>query len=188
VARISYITAESAPPDLAHLFEGERPRNIPGLMAHATGNVGPLSDYLLSLLSKQQLDPRVRELCILYNARLSECEYEWAQHESFAAVVGVTREEVDSVARHQDPSSCFEGQARVALALTKELVETGTAQPETIQAALGTMSEQELTELILAVVTYRGLATFMKALAIDPEEGMSSQLASDMAGVDSQAG
>jgi len=180
MARIAYITEDTVDPELDFMFGEGKPRNISGLMAHARNNAVPLSDYLLSLLSKQKLDPQIREMCILYTARLTDCSYEWVQHESFAQVVGLAESDVAAIANLPDPSQHFEGLAAAALRLTKQLVTTGTADAENIEAVLTRSSECELTELILAVVSYQGLATFMRALAIDPEQSMPSGAASGM--------
>ena len=70
MARISYLTRETVSPELSPIFREGQPQHVPGLLAHAPANAAALVNYLISILSKQKLDPKVRELCILYNARL----------------------------------------------------------------------------------------------------------------------
>ena len=182
MARISYLTREAVSPELRPIFRVGQPQHVPGLLAHAPANAGALVNYLISILSKQKLDPKVRELCILYNARLMGCDYEWVQHESIGAAAGLTREDIDVIRNEAYPEMAFPGQPGAALVLTRELVETGTAKPETIKSVRQEMSEQELVELIMAVTAYLGLAVLMNALAIDTESGMGSEAAQQLIG------
>ncbi len=180
MARISYITEETADPKLKSLFGPARLKHVPGLLAHAPDNAGPLRDYLISVLSQQKLNPKVRELCILYNARLMGCDYEWVQHESVGLAVGLSQGDIHAVKNDIHPEKVFFGQSHMALILTRELVETNTAKPETITAVLEEMSEQELVELIMAITAYLGLAVLMNSLDIDLESGMSSEAAQNL--------
>lgn len=182
MARIRYLTKETVNPEVRSMFIDGQLKHVPGLLAHAPGNAGPLGNYLISILSQQKLDPKVRELCILYNARLMNCDYEWVQHESVGSAVGLTKAEIELVRNDPCPENMFAGQAAIALALTRELVKTGNASAESIEAALEQMSERELVELIMAVSAYLGLAVLMNALAIDPESGMSSEAAHNLIG------
>lgn len=182
MARISYLTREAVSPELSSIFREGQPQHVPGLLAHAPANAAALVNYLISILSKQKLDPKVRELCILYNARLMSCDYEWVQHESIGVAAGLTKEDIEVIKNEAHPESAFSGQSAAALLLTRELVETGTAKPETITAILQEMSEQELVELIMAVTAYLGLAVMMNALAIDTESGMGSEAAHQLIG------
>ncbi len=182
MARINYLTSETVSPELSPIFRVGQPQHVPGLLAHAPANAPALVNYLISILSKQKLDPKVRELCILYNARLMGCDYEWVQHESIGMAAGLSKGDIDVIKSEAHPENAFLGQSRVALVLTRELVQTGTANPETIKAALEEMSEQELVELIMAVTAYLGLAVMMNALAIDTETGMGSEAAQHLIG------
>jgi RNA polymerase sigma-70 factor (ECF subfamily) len=64
-------------------------------------------EFSLSILTRLELDPRVREIAILNVARLSAAEYEWMQHEAIAQHVGVTREQVDAIERGELDAECL---------------------------------------------------------------------------------
>ncbi len=107
MARISYLTRETVSPELSPLFREGQPQHVPGLLAHAPANAAALVNYLISILGKQKLDPKVRELCILYNARLMSCDYEWVQHESIGVAAGLTREDIEVIKNAADPKTHF---------------------------------------------------------------------------------
>ena len=77
MARINYLTSETVSPELSPIFRLGQPQHVPGLLAHAPANAPDLVNYLISILSTQKLDPKVRQRCIRYDARLMGCDYEW---------------------------------------------------------------------------------------------------------------
>ncbi|HMV71039.1 MAG TPA: carboxymuconolactone decarboxylase family protein [Pseudomonadales bacterium] len=182
MARIAYMTRETAPSGLTGLFEDNAPAHIVGLLGHAHANVASLSAYLVSLLSAQELDARLRELCILYIARLCACSYEWTQHENIARTLGVGDEEIARVRDLDEPEAAFDAPVADALTLCRQMIRTQTAQAETITRLDHTLGTRQLMELLLAANAYIGLATIMNACAIDPEAGMSQETALRLAG------
>ncbi len=173
MARIPYATPE----EIARVMPMKMPAgpsNISGLMAQAPGNCRQLSEFLVSLLSQQQLAPRLRELCILYTAKLSNCTYEWTQHVSIAAATGVDEAEIAKIRTADMPEELFEEPARSALMLCRELVTIHSARGETVERAQKELGTRPRTELILAVVTCMGLSTCMNALDIEMEPARSA--------------
>lgn len=181
MARISYLTPETVPPALAGLFGDGAPVHIVGLLGHAEANVAPLSVYMVSLLSAQRLDARLRELCILYIARLCACPYEWTQHEAIAHTLGVADEEVARIRELERPETAFDTPVAEALALCAQMVRTHSAEADTVTRLEQALGSRQLMELLLAATAYIGLATVMNACAIDPEPGMSQDAAHRLA-------
>lgn len=181
MARISYLTPQTAPPALAGLFDDGAPAHIVGLLGHAEANVAPLSAYMVSLLSAQQLDARLRELCILYIARLCACTYEWTQHEAIARTLGVADEEIARIRELDRPEAAFDAPVAEALALCAQMVRTHSAEADTVARLDRALGTRQLMELLLAANAYIGLATVMNACAIDAEPGMSQHAARRLA-------
>ena len=95
--RIRPLALESAPESVRQLLASDRPNQIALLFGHAETNWPRLADLLLSILSQQQLDKRLRELAILRVARLRRAAFEWDQHVGISQAAGVTREQVDAI-------------------------------------------------------------------------------------------
>jgi 4-carboxymuconolactone decarboxylase len=67
--------------------------NLFRMLANAPALIGPTLRLGEAILTKSDLDPKLRELIILRAARVTGSEYEWVQHEGIARLVGLTEEE-----------------------------------------------------------------------------------------------
>ena len=181
MARIPYATRETVTPELAHMFDTGAPANITGLLANAPANAVLLAPYLVSVLSAQELDARLRELCILYVARLCDCDYEWVQHERVALAVGVCGTDIEQLRRLENPAAAFAPPWSDALELCRQLVTTHSAEPDTVRRLCEALGPRQLMELMLASTTYLALAAIMNACAIDPEAPISPETARELA-------
>ena len=117
-------------PDLASLPEEARTAieqapvqlNIFKMMANAETCFIPLSRLGVSILSRQKLDPKLRELVILRVAQIEGGQYEWIQHVPIAISVGATQMQVDAIERNTIDPECFSDVERAAMRFTEEVV------------------------------------------------------------------
>ena len=79
--RIPYPDLDKASPEVREML-GRLPAsaNIFNMMAHAQTCVKPVMKLGGTLLGKLELDPKLRELCLLHAVKLEGGEYKWVQH------------------------------------------------------------------------------------------------------------
>jgi 4-carboxymuconolactone decarboxylase len=181
MARIPYMSRENVDPVLERMFYAGAPQNFTLLLAHAPANAVPFVRMNSSVLCDQELDARLRELCILYVARLCRCDYEWVQHVRVAAAVGVSEAEIERVRDLEDPAGAFAAPCSDALSLCRQMVVTHSAESDTVRRVHDALGARQLMELMFAITTYRTLGTIMNALAVDPEPPMSADAAALLA-------
>lgn len=120
-----------------------------------------------SVLARQKLDARLREIAILRVAALSAAEYEWTQHAAIGTAVGVTPPEMSAL-REETPAG-LEPAADLVVRFTDECVRGVRVSDSTFQEALGRFSPQEITELVITIGYYMLIARFLETLGVDAE-------------------
>jgi alkylhydroperoxidase family enzyme len=180
MARIPYLDPESAPESVKRLLAPNRANQIALLFGHAETNWPRLADLLLSILSEQSLDARLRELAILRVAQLRSARFEWDQHLGISAAVGVTEAEHQALERGEIEADCFGELDRLVLRAATEVVEGGTLSAGQVGALSQRLSSREVVELLLAIGVYEALAKLMNALDLDPQSGIDPEFASQV--------
>jgi alkylhydroperoxidase family enzyme len=168
VARIPYVDPASASEPVREAF-AQLPvhLNVFKLIAHAEDSFRPFLRYGGSILARQQLEPRLRELAILRVAKLADAEYEWVQHVPIARQAGVAEAQVAALERGEIEAACFDETERLLLAFTDDVVGTGRPPRERFEALARRLSARELVELVLAVGFYLSIGKLMTAFEID---------------------
>ncbi|HKN01426.1 MAG TPA: carboxymuconolactone decarboxylase family protein [Candidatus Binataceae bacterium] len=118
-----------ASPDIASLPEKVRTAitqapvqlNIFKMMANDETCFIPMTRLGGTILSRQKLDAKLRELAILLVAKIEGGEYEWIQHVPIA------------IERNLIGSPCFSDVERAALRFTEELVNRVRADEATVR-------------------------------------------------------
>ena len=144
-------------PDLASLPEEARTAieqapvklNIFKMLANAETCFIPLSRLGVSILSRQKLDAKLRELVILRVAQIEGGEYEWIQHVPIAISVGATQMQVDAIERNTIDPECFTDVERAAMRFTEEVVNRVKADEATVRELMKFLSAREIVEMIL---------------------------------------
>lgn len=134
--------------------------------------VGQLGEYLRLNTS---LDPVVREIAIISVARHTNSDYEWAHHEPIAREVGVRPQVIESIRTGRAPMGIPAKEGIFAQA-AKELVINGDLTDRTFQAVEHLLGPQETVEFVTLVGYYAMLAVALRALGVDMDEGMESDL------------
>lgn len=128
--------------------------NLFRMLANAPAMIGPTLRLGEAILTKGELDPKLREQVILRTARLTESEYEEVQHERIAKLVGVTDDGLD----------------QPALKLVDALLAGdggGTPSPELVHEVEAAIGRAGLLELTLVVGYYAMLGGMMRTVRID---------------------
>ena len=109
-----------------------------------------------------------RELIIIRSVQLNGGEYEQAQHRPMAMSCGLTRPQVDAIARWRT-SRLFDPKQRAVLAYA-EGISARTGPSDAVFADMKKhFNDTEIVELTIAATTYAGDAMFTRALRVPLE-------------------
>ena len=98
--RIPYPDLDKASPEVREMLGRlPAPANIFNMMAHAQTCVKPMMKLGGTLLGKLQLDPKLRELCLLHAVKLVGGEYEWVQHVPIARDLGCSDAQIAALGK-----------------------------------------------------------------------------------------
>jgi alkylhydroperoxidase family enzyme len=166
MARVRYLTAETAPPAVASTLGKMPPLHVFQMLAHAETAYRPWLKFGGAILADLALDPLLRELVILQVGRLA-ARYEWEQHAPIAKAAGATDEQV--AALDAGDLGPFDAGQRATLRFTESFVRDGEVSDAEYAALAAEFSEREVVEIALTAGHYLGLARIMTALRIDPD-------------------
>jgi len=128
VPRIPYPDLDKASPEVREMLGRlPAPANIFNMMAHAQSCVKPVMKLGGTLLGKLELDPKLRELCLLHAVKLKGGEYEWVQHVPIARDLGCTEAQIAALDKGDDRAACFDAREKAALRFTREVVVTSVS-------------------------------------------------------------
>jgi alkylhydroperoxidase family enzyme len=177
MARMPYVDLATAPEQVRGTF-AQLPvaLNIFRMMAHAESNFRPLLRLGSTILAKQKLSARLRELAILRVAQLSAARYEWVQHVPIATAVGVTRAQIDALEDGAVDAECFAADDQLVLRFTTEVVREVRASDLVFEAMRKRFAPQEIVELILAVGFYMMMARLMETTGVDLEADVGTSV------------
>jgi alkylhydroperoxidase family enzyme len=177
VPRIPYPDLDKAAPEVREMLGRlPAPANIFNMMAHAQTCLKPVMKLGGTLLGKLELDPKLRELCLLRAVRLEGGDYEWVQHVPIARDLGATEAQIAALENDDDEAACFDAREKAALRFTREVVVDVRASEATVAEARKHLSDRELVELILMTGFYIMLARLTETLGIETEAPMGSAL------------
>jgi alkylhydroperoxidase family enzyme len=177
MARIPYPDLGKASPEVREMLARlPAPANIFNMMAHAETCLKPVMKLGGTLLGKLQLDPKLRELCLLHAVKLEGGEYEWVQHVPIARDLGCTQPQIAALADGDDEARCFDAREKAALRFTREVVIDVGASEATVAEARKHLCEREMVELILMAGFYIMLARLTESLGVETDLPMGSAL------------
>jgi AhpD family alkylhydroperoxidase len=154
--------------------------NVFKLVAHAETSFRPFLRYGGSILGRQLLSPKLRELAILRVAKLADAEYEWVQHVPIARQAGASDEQIAALERGDAAAACFDETERLLLAFTADVVGTGRPPRERFDALAARLSSRELVELVLAIGFYLAIGKLMTAFEIDLDPPAADRIAASI--------
>jgi alkylhydroperoxidase family enzyme len=181
VARIPYPDLDKASAEVREMLGRlPAPANIFKMMAHAETCVKPVMKLGGTLLGKLELDPKLRELCLLHAVKLVGGEYEWVQHVPIARDLGCADAQIAALDKEDDQAACFDAREKAALRFTREVVVDVRASPATLAEARKHLSERVIVELILMAGFYTTLARLTETLGVETDPPMGSSLVRDI--------
>lgn len=168
MARLPYVDAAQAAGDVREVLERLPVKlNIFRLMANAEENFKPLILLGTTILGRQKLSGRLRELAILHVARLSQAEYEWVQHVPIGKATGIRDEQIEALEKGRLDAPCFDAEERAVLRFTEETVRNVRVPDDVYDALASRLSPREIVELVIAIGFYMTIARLMEVAQID---------------------
>ena len=171
MARIPYPDLEELHASVREAFDELPARlNIFRMLAHAERNFSAFVRFGGTILGRQMLDAKLRELAILYVAHVSQASYEWDQHVPIAQRAGVTGAQILALAKGKIDGPDFDELEQLVLRFTREVIYDVRASDETLSALGKRLSHRETVELVLAVGFYMLVARLLETTGVDLEE------------------
>jgi alkylhydroperoxidase family enzyme len=181
MARLPYVDPATAPERVRQTLAGvAAPLKIFNMMAHAESNLRSLLRLGGTILSKQQLSGRLRELAILRIAKLSGARYEWVQHVPIGQAAGITDAQIAALDAGKTDAACFAARERLVLRFTDEVVRDVRASDDTFVQMRKEFSPREIVELILAIGYYMMIARLLETTSVDIEPDAGTVLVDSM--------
>jgi 4-carboxymuconolactone decarboxylase len=111
---------------------------------------------------------RTRELVILRVARLQNSRYEISQHIAIARDAGLTEQQISAIVETDDFEAAeFDDTERLLLDVVTELCTTRRLGDESFAAARNVFGDEGVTELLMLISCYFGLALVLNAVDVD---------------------
>jgi 4-carboxymuconolactone decarboxylase len=142
--------------------------NVLRLLANAPMIFPAWIQMVEEIFASPTFDARLREVIILRVAHLQDSPYELGQHRPMARNAGLTERQIEIICGAGDLDDAgFTPTERAALDVVTELCDTHRLADESFAAAYAVFGDEALTELLMIVSCYYGLALVLNAA--DPE-------------------
>jgi alkylhydroperoxidase family enzyme len=152
------------------LGTGGVPANIFTTLARHRGLFRRWLMFAAGLMPGGRLPRADGELLILRTARNCSCEYEWRHHERIGRAVGLSAEQVATLADPTPDVRVWPGERQRLLIRAADQLHARQAIDDALwQSLTGVLDERELIELCMLVGHYAMLAMTLNALAVQPD-------------------
>jgi 4-carboxymuconolactone decarboxylase len=147
--------------------------NLCRLLAHAPAVFVGWAQFVDELLDSPTFTPRMRELIILHVAHLQSAPYELSQHTDLARSAGLTERQINAIVVARDPGDLedagFSPTERTVLDAITELCTTRHLSDDSFAAVHAALGDEAITELLMIVSCYYGLALLLNAVELDTD-------------------
>lgn len=142
-------------------------------MLHSPRAAGAVANLLRTLMFKNTLNSRARELVILRTGWRTRSEYEFCQHVRVSRDLKMSEEEILGV---RDPDNCrvYSEVDRAVIQMADELLDNSEVSPPTWATLEKSFPHGELVELLLAAGFWRMIAGYLKTAKIPLDAGVPS--------------
>jgi 4-carboxymuconolactone decarboxylase len=168
MSRIPLATTESQPEPIRQWMAHRGDLNVFRLLANAPNVFAGWTQMVDELFASPTFSRRMREVVILRVARLQNSAYELGQHFGLARDAGLTDDEISAIVETEDfETAGFTATERSALDVTTELCRTHRLGDDTFARAQAVFDDEALTELLMIISCYYGLALVLNAADLD---------------------
>jgi len=166
MSRIPLTTVEEQPEPIRQFMARRGELNLFRSLANAPHVLIGWAQMVDEMLDSPTFTVRMRELVILRVAHLQGCPYELRQHLGLARSAGLTNAQINATLGDLDAVG-FSRTERAVLDVVTELCITHRLRDETFAAAQTALGDAALTELLMIISCYYGLALLLNAVELD---------------------
>ena len=135
---------------------------------HSPATAGAVANLLLTLMTRNTLSARTRELVILRMGWRAGCEYEFCNHVRVSRMLKMSDEEILGV---RDPDRCktYSEAERAVIKMADELMQGTEVSAQTQSVLAASFSEAERVELLIAAGFWRMMACWLNTIKVPLE-------------------
>ncbi|OBA57764.1 4-carboxy muconolactone decarboxylase [Mycobacterium sp. 1100029.7] len=167
MTRIALADLEQQPEPIREWAGRRGNLNVFRLLLNAPNVFPGWTQMVDELYASPTFDPRTREIIVLRVAHLQGSAYELAQHLPLGQGAGLTAQQLDALATGNVDDAGFSATELIALDVVTELCTTKHLRPESFDSAQAVFGDAALTELLMLVSCYYGLALVLNAADLD---------------------
>ena len=168
MSRIPLASIEQQPEPVRQWMARRGNLKVFRLLANAPHVFPGWTQMIDELFESPTFSRRMREVVILRVAHLQGSRYELSQHVGIARNADLTDEQINAILDHGDLAAAgFSDTERTALDVTTELCSTHQLRDDTFAAAQAVFGDEALTELLMIISCYYGLALVLNATDLD---------------------
>jgi 4-carboxymuconolactone decarboxylase len=160
--------ADEQPEQIRRLLTRPDTLDVLRLIANAPNIFESWAQMAGQLFESPTFTPRMREVIILRVAHLQDSLYELAQHVAFARAAGLSDQQIDAIQNKADLGAAkFSGDERTVIDTVTELCTTRRLSEDSFATAHALLGDEALTELLMIVSCYYGLALVLNAVDLE---------------------
>ena len=168
MSRIPLVSIEQQPEPVRRWMARRGNLKVFRLLANAPRVFPGWTHMVDELFESPTFSRRMREVVILRVAHLQGSRYELGQHVGIARNAGLTDQQINAILDTDHPDAAgFSDTERTALDVTTELCSTHQLRDDTFAAAQAVFGDEALTELLMIISCYYGLALVLNATDLD---------------------
>jgi 4-carboxymuconolactone decarboxylase len=168
MTRIPLTSIEQQPEPIRQFMARRGNLNVFRLLANASNVFVGWTQMVDELFDSPTFNLRMREVVILRVAHLQGSRYELGQHVGIARGAGLSEQQIDAIIGAGDPDAAgFSRAERTALDVVTELCSTHRLGDDSFATAHAVFGDEALSELLMLVSCYYGLALVLNAVDLD---------------------
>lgn len=168
MSRIPLTSIEEQPEPIREWVERRGNLNVFRLLANAPQVFAGWTQMVDELFDSPTFSRRMREVVILRVAHLQDSRYELGQHLGIARTAGLSEQQINAIIDRGDLEAAgFSATERIALDVTTELCTTHRLRDDTFAKVHAVFGDEALTELLMIISCYYGLALVLNAADLD---------------------
>ncbi|WP_197694611.1 carboxymuconolactone decarboxylase family protein [Mycobacterium sp. 852002-51971_SCH5477799-a] len=168
MTRMPLAKADEQPEQIRQLLTRPDTLDVLRLIANAPNIFESWAQMAGQLFESPTFTPRMREVSIVRVAHLQDSPYELAQHVIFARKAGLTEKQIDALQNKADLDTAgFSGDERTVIDTVTELCAARRLSDDTFATAHTLLGDEAITELLMIVSCYYGLALVLNAVDLD---------------------
>lgn len=177
MARVPYLNRDELPDEYRYLLD-ERPINLRRALVNLPGLAASYARIAEWFRRDAEVDPRLRELAILYIGYTHASAYAFCQHVAIGTRHGLTTDDIRAVTDVVNGRAVdLPGLDATVVDAARQITHDATLNDATWEGLVAGLGRSQAMELVMAICHYNYVIRMLAALRIDVEEEWSAPLA-----------